>query len=51
MHLAKAFDGESHQTLNINGACVTYFAVEGCAGDVAGCEDKGVGPETERDIL
>lgn len=36
---------------NIDDACGAYLAVEGWEADVANCEDKGVGSETERGIV
>jgi hypothetical protein len=36
---------------NLNGACRTYLALEYRTVDVAGCEDKGVGSETEECIV
>ena len=37
-------------TFGIDGILVTYLAIEGWMVDIAGCEDKGVRPETDGDV-
>ena len=43
--------GASSNTFSIDGVLVTYLAVEGWMVDFAGCGDKGVRPEIDKDIV
>jgi hypothetical protein len=38
-------------TLNVDNILVTYLAVEGWMEGIADCEEKGVGSETDKDIV
>ena len=43
--------GALSNTFSINDILVTYLAVEGLMEGIAGCEEKGVGSETDKDIV